>query len=108
MTANRFWGALAALLALGLSTSIAGMAAAATEVTRTSSPVRVDGVLEEPAWEGATAIELPYEWFPGENVPAPVSTTALVTYDAEHLYVAFRAADPDPSRIRARFADRDA
>jgi hypothetical protein len=108
MTANRCRGVLAALLALGLSTGAAVAATEHYEITRTASPIRVDGVLEETAWEGATAIPLAHEWFPGDNVPAPVATTALVTYDGEHLYVAFRAADPDPSRIRARFADRDA
>ncbi len=78
------------------------------EVARTDAPVRIDGVLDEPAWAAATAIPLPYEWFPGDNTPAPVETTALVTYDAERLLVAFRAADPRPGEIRARFAERDA
>ena len=67
----------------------------------------VDGELTEPAWASATAIPLRYEWQPGDNVPAAVETICLVTFDAENLYVAFRAADPDPDSIRAHFADRD-
>ncbi|HEX7184283.1 MAG TPA: sugar-binding protein [Thermoanaerobaculia bacterium] len=111
MTANRCRRALAALLALPLSllgSQETARAQELVEVSRAVSPVRVDGMLEEPAWEQAAAIPLAHEWFPGDNVPAPVATTALVTYDDERLYVAFRAADPDPSKIRARFADRDA
>lgn len=76
-------------------------------IARAASPITVDGELNEPAWAVATAIPLRYEWQPGDNVPAAVETTALVTFDAENLYVAFRAADPDPASIRAHFADRD-
>src|SRR5215213_520780 len=115
MTMNPSWKALAAFLALVLShgggVSAAPAAAAETEtfeISRATSPIRVDGVLDEEAWQQATAIPVDHEWFPSDNVPAPVTTIALVTYDDEHLYVAFRAADPDSAQIRARFADRDA
>jgi hypothetical protein len=113
MMKARLSEALAALLTLGLSAFLpSALAAAETaerfEISRAASPVRVDGVLDEPVWEQATAIPVDHEWFPSDNVPAPVTTVALVTYDDEHLYIAFRAADPDPSKIRARFADRDA
>lgn len=74
---------------------------------RTSSPIKVDGTLDEPAWQQATAIALKYEWFPGNNTPVTVDTTALVTFDAERFYVGFRAKDPTPSAIRANLADRD-
>ena len=77
-------------------------------VTRASEPVQVDGALEDAAWAEAVVADLPYEWFPGDNVAPPVRTECLVTYDAGHLYVAFRAFDPDPSQIRAHLADRDA
>lgn len=76
-------------------------------VTRAASPIAVDGLLSEAAWERAEAIPVAWEWFPGDNVPAPVDTVALVTFDDDHLYVAFRARDPDPSAVRAHLADRD-
>ena len=50
---------------------------------------------------------LPYEWSPGDNMPPPVETECLVTYDAKNLYVAFRAHDPTPADIRAHLMDRD-
>lgn len=87
---------------------IAVLFAALLEVHVAQSPVRVDAVLDEPVWAQATPIPLPYEWYPGDNVPAPVATEVLVAHDDENLYVAFRAKDPDPSRIRARFHERDA
>ncbi len=76
-------------------------------VERASSEIEVDGALEEPAWAGALAVSLDYEWQPGDNVPPPVATEALVTYDDERLYVAFRCADPRPQQIRAHLMDRD-
>ena len=75
--------------------------------TRAASPVAVDGQLSEAAWEEAEAIPVAWEWYPGDNVAAPVDTVALVTFDDDHLYVAFRAHDPDPSAVRAHLADRD-
>lgn len=72
-----------------------------------TSPIVVDGDLSEAAWTNATVIPLLYEWQPGDNVPASIETICLVTFDAERLYVAFRAKDPNPGDIRAHFADRD-
>lgn len=97
---------LAAFFALDLSPLNAADVPARLEISRAASPVRIDGILDEEAWQQATAIPVDHEWFPGDG-PAPVATTALLAYDAENLYVAFRAADPEPARIRARFADRD-
>ena len=77
-------------------------------VTRAGSRVKVDGVLEDEAWSKACVIPLIYEWTPGDNVPPPVKTESLVTYDEDFFYVAFRSFDPDPSKIRAHLMDRDA
>ncbi len=75
-------------------------------VPRAAGPVRVDGRLDEEAWRHALAIPLRYEAWPGENLPADVETTCLVTWDEHHLYVAFRAED-DPREVRAHLSDRD-
>jgi hypothetical protein len=72
-----------------------------------SSSIRVDGLLDEAAWDGALSLELNYEVRPAENRPPPVRTICLLLYDQSHIYVAFRAMDPAPSRIRAHYADRD-
>jgi hypothetical protein len=72
-----------------------------------SSEIRIDGLLDEPAWSDATLIALTHEWFPGDNTEPPVATECLVTFDDDNLFVAFRAHDPEPAKIRAYFADRD-
>jgi len=76
-------------------------------VTRAASDVKIDGALDDDVWKTAAVVPLPYEWAPGDNVPPPVATECLVTYDAKNLYVAFRAHDPKPADIRAHLMDRD-
>ena len=77
------------------------------DVTKASSNIKIDGDLNEEAWTSATVLPLPFEWTPGENIPAPVKTECFVTYDTHNLYVAFRCFDPEPLKIRAHLMDRD-
>ena len=77
------------------------------DVAAASGPIKIDGQLDEPSWAAAPVIPLPFEWQPGDNIPAPVKTECLVTYDARHLYVGFRCFDPEPRKIRAHLMDRD-
>jgi len=81
--------------------------AAKFNVLKASAPITIDGVLDEAAWSAAPVIPLPFEWTPGDNVPPPVDTQCLVTYDLRNLYVAFRCFDPEPKKIRAHLMDRD-
>jgi len=76
-------------------------------VPTTSTPVKIDGVLKEPAWQKALVFELNHEIDPGENLPAKVLTQCLLISDSKMLYVAFRAYDSKPSAIRAHYMDRD-
>jgi len=76
-------------------------------VTGAGTPIHVDGVLDEPSWNDATVIPLNYEYRPGDNIPAVVATDVMITFDHNYLYVAFRAEDPEPGKIRAHLMDRD-
>ncbi len=82
-------------------------AEAPLRVPRAGSAIRVDGVLDEPAWTSALTLSLAYETYPGDNLPAPLRTDCLVLHDERNLYIGFRAFDPDPGAIRAFLADRD-
>jgi hypothetical protein len=86
---------------------LAATIAAPVEVRPTDSPIHIDAKLDEPVWAAATPISIAYEWYPNDDTPAPVATDVFVTYDDRNLYVAFRANDPQPERIRARFQERD-
>ncbi len=76
-------------------------------VPATVLEIKIDGVVDEAAWQDALRVDLDVETEPGENVAPPVATECLLTYDRRALYVAFRAQDPEPEKIRARLADRD-
>ena len=73
------------------------------QVPRAASSIEVDGQLDEAAWAQAAVVPIAYEWTPGDNVTPPVATEGLVTYDDAHLYVAWRAHDPEPAKIRATY-----
>lgn len=101
---------------LALVCSVPALMAAAVEippaksyiVPPASSKIKVDGILDEPAWAGAAVLDVFTEWMPGDNIPAPVRTECLVTFDRANLYIGFRCFDPEPQKIRAHLMDRDA
>ncbi|HUF17246.1 MAG TPA: hypothetical protein VMS12_04285, partial [Thermoanaerobaculia bacterium] len=97
------WNRLLAVVAVVCACTTAN----AITVKRATGPIRIDAVLDEPAWADATPIRIEREWFPGDDIPAAVETEALITWDDDTLYIAFRAFDPQPGQIRARFAERD-
>ncbi len=76
-------------------------------IPKATSPVTIDAVLDEKVWRDALVVELQNEIQPGDNIPAPITTRALLAYGKTDLYVAIQAFDPDPSQIRVTFTDRD-
>jgi hypothetical protein len=104
---------LALLLASGLPFAAGAADASGAQAKRTytiprvNGPAVADGVLDEPFWRQALVLPIAYEIEPGDNVPAPVETEALLAYDEQNLYVGFRAHDPDPGQVRAHLTDRD-
>ncbi|MFN2370688.1 MAG: DUF5916 domain-containing protein, partial [Candidatus Krumholzibacteriia bacterium] len=114
---------LALLPALLLALPLAGTPAAAAaagdddgwratrlptlEIGRARGAIVLDGVLDDPGWHGAPVATHFAEHNPGDQVQPPVRTEAFMTYDDEHVYVAFRCYD-DPAQVRASFCKRDA
>ena len=76
-------------------------------IRRAAGPITIDGDLSDPGWQGATKIETWYETNPGDNVPPKVRNVGYLAYDDRFFYAAFEFFDPDPSRIRAPYGDRD-
>lgn len=85
----------------------ASIAAGVWQVPKAVSEIEIDAVLDEAAWDRALIIDLEYETRPAENTDAPVETIGMVTYDERFVYVAFKAKDPEPQKIRAHLSDRD-
>ena len=73
------------------------------DVKRASSPVTIDGKLDDAAWAGASpAVTLQFLW--DSQTGAKQETRARVVWDAQAFYVGFDADDAD---INARFEQRD-
>lgn len=100
-------------LAASIVAAVAVVSAAAAadrptyRVPRVDGAITVDAVLDEPAWQDALVLELAYEVEPGENTEPPVRTEVLLAYGERAIYIAFRAHDPEPEKIWARFSDHD-
>ena len=76
-------------------------------VPRAAAPMKIDGFMDEPEWQKALRLEIPWEVWPGDNIKAAVATEVFIMYDDSHLYAGFKAHDPDAAKIRARLSDRD-
>lgn len=90
----------------------AGVAAAAANpihARRATSSVRIDGLLDEPAWSEARPYDAFVETFPkdGAQVPPEFRTVAKVLYDDDYLYVGIHSHDPEPAKIQAQLSRRD-
>ncbi|MEZ5490075.1 MAG: DUF5916 domain-containing protein [Gammaproteobacteria bacterium] len=77
------------------------------QIPRISTPPVIDGNIGELEWAAAERVLLDIETTPGENIPAQVTSEALIMENGEVLYVAFISWDPDVSQIRAFYRDRD-
>jgi hypothetical protein len=70
-------------------------------------PPTIDGVLDDPAWQGADWQGDFIQREPYEGKPPSQQTEFKILYDDKHLYVAIRAHDTDPDRIERRLSRRD-
>lgn len=105
--------ALSFLLALLVAPNpAAGQASAAAaspppipsyDVRRASTPIVIDGLVNEEAWSAASApVSLQFLW--EEQTGAKQPTLARLLWDDEYLYVSYEAVDAD---ITATFLNRD-
>ena len=96
------------LVALGFAAAVLrAEAAGSVRISRAAGPITIDGDLSDPGWQGALKLDTWYETNPGDNVTPKVKNVGYLTYDDRFIYAAMEFSDPDPSRIRAPFADRD-
>ena len=73
--------------------------------TPLSGSIRVDGVLNEPAWQGARAITSFTQLDPQEGQPASERTEIRILFDDDALYVGAWLYDRQP--VTARLGRRD-
>lgn len=76
-------------------------------IARVSEKITVDGNVLDSEWAQARRVDGFVEYFRGDNTAPPATTVGMLAYDKEAVYVAFLAADPQPTAIRAPMVDRD-
>ncbi len=74
---------------------------------RTTDPPRIDGKLDDPAWQSVPSHGDFVERQPRLRSSPPVDTRFTVLFDHEALYFAVRAQDDQPENIRAQTRTRD-
>lgn len=73
---------------------------------RTQAPVKLDGRLEEAAWQAAAAVTLTQQ-SPQPGGPTPFTTQVRVLRAGNDLYFGFYCRDPNPAAIAIRTLRRD-
>jgi hypothetical protein len=62
-------------------------------VVRTNEPIKIDGLLDEPAWKEAAVASNFFLNYPVDSLPASFQTEARVTFDDNFFYVSFICYD---------------
>jgi hypothetical protein len=75
--------------------------------TRTDTPPKIDGRLDDEVWQTATRITELVQQSPLDGAPATEETDIYIAYDGEKIYFGFHAHYEDPSIMRANRVDRD-
>ncbi|MCJ7643948.1 MAG: carbohydrate binding family 9 domain-containing protein [Candidatus Aminicenantes bacterium] len=70
--------------------------------------IKVDGTLDEPAWQKADSLADFIQFQPSRGDPASVRTVIKVLYDRRYIYFGFFCYDTEPSKVVGRVTKRDA
>jgi len=105
---TRCWTAQLACIVLGVhAVSAFGQSPCCTIAAgRTSSVIRLDGRLDETAWQGAQVFSLTQQSpRPGQETPYVTEVRVLISGDS--LYLGFKCIDPHPEKIAVHTLQRD-
>lgn len=95
------------LLLLALALPLTAADEPPLSITRTATPISIDGELSDAGWKDALRFDTWYETNPGDSVEPQVKTIGWITYDDRFFYAAIESLDPNPSQIRAQLGDHD-
>ncbi|MEP6620188.1 MAG: DUF5916 domain-containing protein [bacterium] len=95
------------LILLLLVTTAAAAQDRVAWATRTTTPPRIDGRLDDSVWRAAPVLSDFVQSRPRPGAAATLRTEARILYDNAALYVAVRAFDPHPDSIVAPYPRRD-
>lgn len=78
-----------------------------TASVNSQKPIKIDGFLDDVAWEAVEWTSDYVEFEPDNSTPPTQQTKMKIVYDDRNLYVAFRCYDPHPENIVQRMGRRD-
>jgi len=78
-----------------------------SRAVRISTPIVLDGILDEAAWEEAEVITGFIQSMPDAGAPATEQTVVRVVYDDKRLYVGALMLDSEPQGIIHQFLEQD-
>jgi hypothetical protein len=82
-------------------------AAPTLRVARRTGDIRIDGRMDEAAWQAAPVASEFKQFDPQEGQPASERTEARVLIDDDAIYVGMRMFDREPEKIHSQLARRD-
>lgn len=74
---------------------------------RTQEKPRIDGILDDKAWQNPPMGKDFIAYYPEHGKIMPFNTLVWVSYDNENIYFAFRCDDPEPGKIKTSITKRD-
>ncbi len=74
---------------------------------RTTHPPKIDGVLDDKAWDKVAWGNNFVQRYPQSEVPPSFQTMFKILYDDNNLYVAIKMLDDEPDKIVRRLSRRD-
>jgi hypothetical protein len=95
------------LIAIFMVVFMPDVAAETIEAGSTDEVIRLDGILDEPAWQQAGVIADLTQQDPVPGGATPFTTEVRILVDSSGLYIAFTCHDPEPSRIAIHTMQRD-
>ena len=73
---------------------------------KTDRPIKIDGALDDAAWQSASVATDFIQNFPKAGEPATLKTEVKILYDNTAVYIGVMAYD-DPAHIRKQLTARD-
>ncbi|MCC7415622.1 MAG: carbohydrate binding family 9 domain-containing protein [Acidobacteria bacterium] len=80
---------------------------ATIRAVRVTTPLRLDGRLDEPLYASVSPISDFIQQEPSEGAPATEKTELWLAFDDDNVYVAFRCRESEPDRLVANEMRRD-
>ena len=84
-----------------------GLSMPRVQASRTSTPPKIDGRLDDAVWQSAMSIDDFLQREPFEGDPATEKTEVRILVDDDRIYLGFRCYDSEPNRIVASRMQRD-